>query len=132
MHPVRRPAAPLVKENEPRERGKPVQEIGHGRQFPDEREVRDPAQDEDYVDGAVADHLVRDVDVAATRVPGPSEHDDLASLKRLERPRPQPTGRVKLGNTQLYQTKMKAAISIPTPLFQKGGKARPQAGRFAQ
>ena len=45
-----------------------LQEAREGRLGPEVLEVRDPAHDEDEIDGAAADDLVGDVDVAAARV----------------------------------------------------------------
>ena len=68
VHAVRHSAASLVEQDEPRKRGEAVQKRSHRRQLPDVGQVRDPAQHEHEIYGAVAHDLIGDVDVATASV----------------------------------------------------------------
>jgi hypothetical protein len=72
---VGKPRAPLVEQDQPRERGKPVEEAGDPRVSPLQVQVRDEARHEDEVERPIADDLVRDVDLTALRVVGVWGHD---------------------------------------------------------
>ena len=60
--------AAFVKKNQTRKRGESQQEAREARLAPEVFEVRNPAHHKDEIERRVADHLVRDVHVAAARV----------------------------------------------------------------
>jgi hypothetical protein len=66
--------ASLVEDDQPRERGEPLEEVRESGQLPDVGQMRDPSEHENDVDPTVAHDLVGDVDLAAARVPSPREH----------------------------------------------------------
>ena len=67
-HAIGQAGAALVEEDQPRETRQPPQESRERRLVPEVLEVRHPAHHEDEVDRAAPKHLIRDVDVAASRV----------------------------------------------------------------
>jgi hypothetical protein len=60
-HPVGQPDASLVEDQQSAERGEASKEAGEPRLRPHPLDMRDPAQDEEDVDRAVTDDLVRDM-----------------------------------------------------------------------
>jgi hypothetical protein len=64
----------LVEQDQPREGREALVEAGERAHLPGEVEVREAAGAEEQVGRPVADHLVRDVDVAGLRVPRPRLH----------------------------------------------------------
>jgi hypothetical protein len=69
-HAVGEARSTLVEQDQARERGEPVQEVRVLRDFPALLDVRDPPWDPDQVEGLVADDLVGDADLAASRITG--------------------------------------------------------------
>ena len=69
VHRVGHPGAPLVEDDETRERRQPAAEVAVPRRLPTELHVRDITGHEDDVERTVARDLVGDVDVAAPGVP---------------------------------------------------------------
>jgi len=69
-HRVREPRSSLVEDDQPRERRESLQEARVIGLVPHELDIRDPARHVHEVERSLADHLVRDADVAAARVPG--------------------------------------------------------------
>ena len=61
---VRQPAAALVEDDQPAERGEPPQEVRGRRVLPVLLDVRQPLRHQDHVDVAFADHLVGDAQLA--------------------------------------------------------------------
>jgi hypothetical protein len=55
---VRQPPPEVIEEDEPRERGQSVKEVGEGRVLPHQAEVGGPAEQEDEIVLALTDHLV--------------------------------------------------------------------------
>src|SRR5204862_3596291 len=64
------PEAPAVERDHARERREALEQPHGGLVLPDQLDVRDEPVDEHDVELALAEHLVREVDVAASRVPG--------------------------------------------------------------
>ena len=65
---IRQPVSGLIEHDDATERGEPVEEgleLGHG---PEQLDVEDHRPDEDELDGAVAEHLIRQAEVAALGV----------------------------------------------------------------
>jgi hypothetical protein len=68
-HSVGESGTSFVERDQARERRQPVEPRPHPAVFPHQLNVRDPAGDEHQVDRAVTADAVRDMDVAALRVP---------------------------------------------------------------
>ena len=69
-HGVRQAGATLVEDHDARKRAEPLEQVGNLRHLPVVLDVRDEARDEDQIQVSLAEHLVRDVSVAAERVSG--------------------------------------------------------------
>ena len=65
---IRETGPACVEDDEPRERSEAAEEPREGRLIPLVLDMREQARDEHEVDGAVADDLVRDVDLATLGV----------------------------------------------------------------
>src|SRR6266540_2645648 len=78
--------AALVEQDQPRERRQPLEEPRKRGLLPCELDVRNPAVHEHQVERPVADDLIRNIDVAASRVVRPAWHC-LHSLPRCARRR---------------------------------------------
>ena len=73
-HALGQPGAAAVEQDQPPERGEPLEEAAVGRRLPEVLDLRDPAGQEQQVEAAVADDLVGDRRVAAARVAGLRDH----------------------------------------------------------
>lgn len=65
-HPVGETGAALVEQDQPRERGEPLQEPGKGRLLPRQLDVRHPAGHEYQIERTLPYDLVGNMQVAAT------------------------------------------------------------------
>jgi hypothetical protein len=100
--------AALVQDHDPCERSETFEELGVARKFVEELDVRNDPGHEDQIPRPVADHLVRDAQVAALRVASLSSVRHRRNLDRKPR---RSIGRSQVVNRKLYQVSHRACIT---------------------
>jgi hypothetical protein len=94
-----RPGAPLVKDDEARERRQPLPHPAEGKQLPRELDMRDECGNEHDIDGPIADYLEGDAAIAGLGVSGLGHLHPRASFHELGRANPTRVPLAELGTT---------------------------------